>query len=355
MRLLLFNLATDTQDPILGFTTRWIEALAKRVAFIHVVTMRAGCVQVPANVCVSSVGKEHGYTEARRVVEFYRHLRSIVYEDRVDVCFAHMITIFTILGAPVLKARHIPIVSWYAHPSLTWTLKLAHHLSDHMVTSLRTAYPYRQDKLTVIGQGIDTDLFSSNGTTPEAPPVILAAGRLSPAKDHPTLLKAAALLRKRWGRPFRVAIVGAAAGASAHRYVASLHELTRTLELEDVVRFEDAVPQADLATWYRRSALHVNMTPTGFGDKVALEAMSCGRVCLVTNRGFVQTLGRHARDLVFDTHNPEDLAEKLQAVLELSPGARDQMGAYLREQVVRMHSLPRLVERLVKVLHDARA
>ena len=26
MRLLLFNLATDADDPILGFTTRWIEA-----------------------------------------------------------------------------------------------------------------------------------------------------------------------------------------------------------------------------------------------------------------------------------------------------------------------------------------
>jgi hypothetical protein len=36
MRLLLFNLATDADDPILGFTTRWICALAERVEFTHV-------------------------------------------------------------------------------------------------------------------------------------------------------------------------------------------------------------------------------------------------------------------------------------------------------------------------------
>src|SRR2546428_2863676 len=40
VRILLFNLATDSDDPILGFTTRWIKALAKHVERIHVITMR---------------------------------------------------------------------------------------------------------------------------------------------------------------------------------------------------------------------------------------------------------------------------------------------------------------------------
>jgi hypothetical protein len=122
MRLLLFNLATDADDPILGFTTRWIQALAKQVEFTHVITMRAGKIEVPENVRVYSVGKEKGYSEPRRVVEFYRHLFHILREDRIDACFSHMIPIFTVLAAPVLKVKKIPIVTWYAHPSLTWVL-----------------------------------------------------------------------------------------------------------------------------------------------------------------------------------------------------------------------------------------
>jgi glycosyltransferase involved in cell wall biosynthesis len=209
MRLLLFNLATDLDDPILGFTTCWIRALAKRMEFIHVITMRTGRVDLPGNVRVYSVGKERNYIEPRRAVEFYRHLFGILHEDRIDVCFSHMTPIFTVLGAPILKPKGIPIVTWYAHPSLTWILKLAHYLSDRIVTSLATAYPYKHDKLTVVGQGIDTDLFSPDGhVMPDNPPMILCVGRLSLVKDHPTLLRAASVLQQRGGKPFRIVILG---------------------------------------------------------------------------------------------------------------------------------------------------
>jgi len=142
MRLLLFNLATDVDDPILGFTTRWIQALAERVEYIHVITMRTGRVEAPDNVRVYSVGKEKGYSEPHRAAEFYRHLLGVLRHDRIDACFSHMIPIFTVLAAPLLKLKRIPIVTWYLHPSLTKTLKLAHHLSDYMVTGLPTSYPY---------------------------------------------------------------------------------------------------------------------------------------------------------------------------------------------------------------------
>ena len=90
MRLLVFNLATDADDPILGFTTRWIRALAARVDFIQVITMRMGKLDLPDNVQVHSLGKEKGYSEARRLREFYKILARILREDRVDVCFSHM-------------------------------------------------------------------------------------------------------------------------------------------------------------------------------------------------------------------------------------------------------------------------
>jgi glycosyltransferase involved in cell wall biosynthesis len=347
MRLLLFNLATDADDPILGFTTRWIQALAKRVEFIHVITMRAGRIEVPENVRVYSVGKEKGYSEPRRAVEFYRYLFRVLREDRIDACFSHMIPIFTVLAAPVLKVKKIPIVTWYAHPSLTWILKLAHHLSDRMVTSVATAYPYRKDKLVVVGQGIDTDLFCPDGSPPEEPPMILCVGRLSPVKDHPTLIRAAALLRERWKKPFRVVILGGPAGPKDEPYVRSLHRLVEELNLQDIVSFHPPVPQSALPNWYRRCTVHVNLTPTGFGDKVAWEAMACGRPCLAANEGFRETLGEYAEMLLFPYGDVEALAKHLLWLLRLPSNEVERIGTHLRARVVALHSIERLAEVLV--------
>ncbi len=351
MRLLLFNLTTNMDDPILGFTTKWIQALAAKVDFIHVITMRTGRIDVPENVRVYSVGKEKGYNEPRRTTEFYRHLFRILWQEHIDVCFSHMIPIFTLLAAPVLKLKGIPIITWYAHPSLTWTLKLAHHLSDRMVTSVATAYPYKHKKLTVIGQGIDTGLFAPDGKPEEGPPMVLCAGRLSPVKNHPTLLEAARLLRKKSEKPFRLVVLGGPASPKDETYVQALHRMATELGLKGIVHFEPPVQNTILPHWYRRCTVHVNLTPTGFGDKVAWEAMSCARPCLVANEGFRETLGDFANYLLFRYGDPENLAEHLHWLLSLKEHERESIGAYLRDSVVRTHSLDHLSEGLVKLFH----
>jgi len=302
---------------------------------------------VPENVRVYSVGKEKGYSEPRRAVEFYRYLFRVLREDRIDACFSHMIPVFTILAAPVLKAKKIPIVTWYLHPSLTFVLKLAHHLSDKMVSALETSYPYRKDKLIVVGHGIDTDLFCPDGSPPEEPPMILCVGRLSPVKDHPTLIRAAALLRERWEKPFRVVILGGPTGPKDEPYVRSLHRLVEELNLQDIVSFHPPVPQSALPNWYRRCTVHVNLTPTGFGDKVAWEAMACGRPCLAANEGFRETLGEYAEMLLFPYRDVEALAEHLLWLLRLPSNEVERIGTHLRARVVALHSIERLAEVLV--------
>jgi glycosyltransferase involved in cell wall biosynthesis len=354
MRLLLFNLATDADDPILGFTTNWIRALAERVEFIHVITMRAGRVDVPDNVRVYSVGKEKGYSELRRVIEFYKILTPILRGESVDVCFSHMMPLFTVMAGPILKLMGIPIVTWYAHLNLTWTLRAAHWLSARMLASVSDAYPYRRDKFIAIGQGIDTALFSPRAEiTPESIPLILCVGRLSPVKNHPTLIKAASLLRKSWRQPFRVVIVGGPATSRDEPYVLSLHQQVKELGLKNIVCFEPAVSMNRLPEWYRRSDVNVNMTPTGSGDKVVWEAMACGRLCVVANKGFVQTLGTYANQCLFRYGDPQQLAERLRWTLALSYNERARIGDFFREQVVADHCLERLAQNLLKTFTAA--
>lgn len=352
MRLLVLNMAMDLDTPGHEFIVLWVRALAERVRWVDVITMRAGRVEVPENVRVYSIGKERGYSEPRRVLEFYRQLARVLRAGRPDACFSHMTPMFTVLAAPVLGPRGVPIVTWYAHPSLTTTLRLAHRASRRIVTSVATAYPHRADKVVVVGQGIDTRLFAPDASQPETPPMILCVGRLSPVKDHLTLIRAAALLLKASDRPFRVVVIGAPARAADETYARLLQEQVASHGLDGIVAFRGPVPMAGLPAWYGRSTAHVNLTPTGFGDKVAWEAMSCARPSIVANDGFRDSLGTHAASLLFRHGDAEALAERLEWVLSLSAAEASRIGSDLREGVVRAHSLDRLTSRLVELFRD---
>jgi glycosyltransferase involved in cell wall biosynthesis len=354
MRLLLFNLATDSADPVLGFATRWIQALATRVECVQVLTMRAGSFVLPANVHVFSAGKERGYSELRRVIEFYRHLVRVLWTERIDACFSHMIPVFTVLAAPILKLRKIPLVTWYAHRQVTTTLKLAHQWSDRMVSINAHSYPCGHDKFVPLGHGIDTDLFSSaehDSMEFLEPPLILSVGRLSPVKDQATLIKAISLVRQR-GYAVRCALVGAAPEHD-YLYARELRKMVERYGLTRVIEFVGSVsPQEQVVQWYRRCIAHVNCGQ-GAVDKAVLEAMACGRPSLSSNSGCQDTMGQWAELLSFQAGNAVDLAEKLIAVLSLSSVERKALGGYLRMQAVQMHNVERLTDKLLEVLREA--
>jgi glycosyltransferase involved in cell wall biosynthesis len=349
MRLLLFNLATDVDDPILGFTAGWIRAVALRMESVHVLTMRTGKkMDMPGNVRVYSAGKEKGYGRPRRALEFYRQLSRILREQHIDVCFSHMMPLFSVMAAPLLKPKKIPIVTWYVHPRASKILKLAQRVSDRMITSVRMSYPYSTDKLAVVGHGIDTELFAPSSTAlTEEPALVLCVGRLSPVKDHATLLHAARLLRQRTKRTFRVVCVGGPATALDHDYARSLAERARQLGLEDVVDFAAPVTINELPNWYRRCVVHVNLTGAGSADKVGWEAMSCGVPCIVANEGFSETLAEYSDMLSYRHGDAHALADRLAAILALPQRERERIGLFLRHQVVRLHGLTRLADHLV--------
>jgi glycosyltransferase involved in cell wall biosynthesis len=349
MRVLLFNLATDADDPILGFASRWVRAIAARVERVDVVTMRAGRLDLPSNVTVRSVGKERGLSEPRRALELYRHLLTVLREP-VDVCFSHMIPIFSVMAAPLLRARGIPLVTWYAHRQVTPVLKLAHHLSTRLVTSAPSSYRYRHDKLAVLGQGIDASMFEPVPPAPDGVPLLVSVARISPIKDPMTLVEAVDLLVRR-GREVRCAFVGDAPARDAD-YEAAVRRRAGPLEEAGSVSFVGPVQSDRVVEWLRKSSAHVNLCPTGAIDKAAIEAMICQRPSLVANVGFRETLGDWSDQLIFRHGDPSDLAARVEALLAMSAVERARIGADLRERALARHSLDGLADRLVALLRE---
>jgi len=101
---------------------------------------------------------------------------------------------------------------------------------------------------------------------PDESPVVIAAGRLSPEKDFPTLIRAFAVLREQ--RPARLIILGEGAQRQA------LQTLIDELECRNDILL--AGFQSNPYKWMSRAAVFVLSSRwEGFGN-VLVEAMACG-------------------------------------------------------------------------------
>ena len=347
MRLLLFNLAVDEDDPVLAFACGWIRQLASHCERIDVLTMRRGRHDLPDNVRVFSAGLERGWSKPRRVAEFYRQLTRLLATQRYDACFAHMIPLFAGLGGPLLMARGIPITLWYTHRQRSWQLSLGQAFAWRIVSADESSYPYRSNRLRALGHGIETDFYTPQaGDSAEADmPLVAQVARLARIKHQTTTIQAVADL------PMRLALIGGVQPGFPYDYEATLRGQIDELDLAERAQLVGDQSREQTLGWYRRATVAVNMSPPGLFDKAALESMACGVPTIVANPAFAPLLGEYA-DLLL-TQSSEDVAglrQRLAAISQLSPAERAAIGARLRENVVQRHSLPRLVERLMSVI-----
>lgn len=350
MRLLLFNLATDADDSALGFAIAWIAELARHAAAIDVLTMRSGRFELPAHVCVYSIGKEKGYSEPRRFIEFYRILFRLVRQHRYDACFAHMMPLFVAMAGPILRAKKIPIVLWYAHKSVTPVLRLATVFAQRVVTSVQEGFRLKTKKLRIIGQGIDVNLF-----VPDACIVneiralnLITVGRISPTKRIDCVLRGVAhFVRIHPEIPLHFTIVGRPLTPHDEQHFQHLQAYVTTSRLVERIRFEGSAPYRHLVPYYQRADCFITMSDTGSIDKVVLEAMSCGVIPIMTNRSLTRALGEQLAALCLIDATPEDLAAHLFRVYSLSCDERRNIGRQLREIIVQDHSLQKLSQKIL--------
>lgn len=347
-RLLMFNLMTDVNDPVLGFTTAWIRELATHYEAIDVITMYKGEIDLPDNVQVFSAEREHGLSKPLRVIMFYRHLTRLLMTRRYDVCFAHMMPLFAGLAGPLLSLRGIRTVLWYTHRQKSSQLKLGMAMSWRVVTAVPTSFPYETPKLRVIGHGINTDFYTpSTGDKPPATdkPIIVQVARLASIKHQDTAIKAIAKTDA------HLVLVGDVQAGYPTQYKDELHDLACHLHIADRVTFAGDLSAIAVRDQYQQSTIAINMSPVGLFDKAALESMACGIPTIVCNPAFAALIGDDADLLIVDT--PQDvqgLQDRLNQLMAMSDEQRQEIGLKLRAAVIQHYSLPHLTRRLVQVL-----
>jgi glycosyltransferase involved in cell wall biosynthesis len=180
--------------------------------------------------------------------------------------------------------------------------------------------------------GVDIPAAPQRNET--APPLLLSVGRLVEKKGLDTLLRAAALLRKRVSE-FRILIAGDGP------LWPDLQRLVNELELDDQVRFLGPLTQDELEPYFAGAAAFVLPCQVGAdGNRdglpnTILEAMARGLPVVSTTLASVQeAVGDQREGLLVRPSDPAALAAALEQLLR-DPALRERLGRAARERVER--------------------
>ncbi len=345
MKLLFIVRKVDKDDAVAGFAYQWISKLAHQVTELKVICLEQGNISgLPAHVQAYSLGKERGKNRWREFWLFQKYLMRLV--PKVDGVWAHQNPEYSILAAFWTHLFHKRLVSWYAHGSVNWKVRLMTALTNVVATSSAQGFLLPTKKLIILQQGIDTELFAFKPKLSEAQITLMSIGRITPSKNLVWSIDLVNDLKKN-GQQVRLVIIGEAGRAGDTDYVRTLQEQITKLQLQTEVEIRGAVANADLPLTLSQADILINCSHTGSLDKVVLEAMSTGTLVVTSNVAYREMFGRMSVNVFADSY--ADLLARTQALINLVPEARHTLQQELRSEVVTHHNLDSLVRKITEL------
>ena len=208
---------------------------------------------------------------------------------------------------------------------------------------IRRDFGVRSDRLEMVWNGLDTELYSPDPAVPRRENEILCVGRASdPNKGIKTLVAALGKLPA----PVRLTLVDAGGSGDEAR------KWARSAGCADRLEITGRIPNDDLVNLYRRAALVV--VPSryeGFGLP-AVEAMACGTPVVATSAGALPEVVRVGGGGLLVPRDDSDALAKAIATLLEQPQMRRGMGARARPLVEATFSWARVAERTARVYQD---
>jgi glycosyltransferase involved in cell wall biosynthesis len=315
-RLIFATQKLDPQDPVLAATVPMVRALAARVDELVVLCDAAVPGVVPANVTVREFGAA---TQAQRGAKFVGALARELRPRPLGVV-AHMVPLYAVLAAPVVRPLGVPLVLWYTHWKGHAVVRAAEKLSTAVISVDRRSFPLPSKKVHAIGHGIDVSEFTcAEPRGDDGKLRALVLGRYSPAKGLEAILRAAALAA--------VPVELHGSDAEFEDYKRGLDRLAREIGADADLR--GPVTRADIPALFARSDVLINNTRAGGPDKVVYEAAASCLPVLASNPVFDDLLPDELR---FDRDDVAMLADRLRS---LDRRRRPE----LRDVVIAQHSV----------------
>jgi glycosyltransferase involved in cell wall biosynthesis len=343
MNLLIITQKIDSEDPVLGFFHHWVEKLAPHFAQTSVICLQKGSVSLPPEIAVWSLGKELRPARWSYLLNFFRAIWS--QRAGYDAVFVHMNPEYILLGGIIWRLLGKNCYLWYNHSHGNIATQLAATMATAVFYTSPFSYTARFKHSRRMPAGIDTDVFQRDAGIARQPRSILYLGRISPIKKVDVLIRAADIMHKR-GTDFTLTIAGGAEKPFAD-YYQHVTALAASSACSGRIRFAGEIPNYRAAELYSSHEVLVNLSPAGLFDKAVLEAMACQTMALASSPAFRECL---PPECLFDEGSAEDLAEKLETIVNLPPQTKKLYGKQFREYVVERQNLDLLINELSRIL-----
>ena len=336
MKILLTIQIVDQNDPTFSFMHGWLEEFAKQFETITVICLKEGRHALPANVRVYSLGKEKGTGKLTRAWRLFRYV--LAFRREYEAVLVHQNEEYILLCGWLWKRLGKRVYMWRNHYSGSRKTDYAALWCDKIFCTSRFSYTAKFPKTMLMPVGVDTELFRPVGGVSRDPRAVLFFARISPSKRPDLLIEALGVLHRR-GVPLSARFYGDALPKDAS-YQQSLKEKVGALGLEKQIAILPGVPHTHAPTIFSEAGVFVNLAGSGMYDKTIFEAAACECLVLAASGDWAELV-----DGRFVFQDADDLANKLQGLLELSFIDRQGAGTTLRN-IAKTQSLATLAGRL---------
>ena len=340
MNLVLFNFESDKNSQALSFALDWVNEIAKNVDKLYVISLRCGEYHVNDNVEVHCVHQDKK-SRLQTIISIWSILKEIHGKDKkIDGYFVHMAHYFVPFIYPFAKLYNQKIVLWYAHKSVTFTLKLANLLIDRAVASTKLGYRIKTDKLKIIGQGINCSRFKIKNDFRDNIKNIITVGRISKVKNIDTIVRTFISVDR---TDIFLYIVGDALAKDDYKYLSLIKESIPKKFIKNII-FTGSISFEKLPEVYNNMDLAINISDTGSLDKTILEPMAMG-IPIITSNDSAREMFLHLNGKgIYLLDSKKDLSITLKNVLQ---GNCNFDRKFLQKEIEINHSLTNLSNKIV--------
>ena len=221
-------------------------------------------------------------------------------------------------------------------------------------------FAVNENKIMLIAGAVDTTLFKPPTISKSAlrlslglPPdrkILLYLARIEPRKGLCELLSALAILKS---KKIPVSLLVVFPPAVHAEYFEVCNRLIRDEALSDMVIYRTGVANENTPQYYQACDCFVSssLDLETFG-MTTIEAMACGTPVLAAKAGssIEEILGEVAPEMVLDYPDPQDLATKIEWILNVPPAKMSKIKRNLRQSVLTNYSKKMYSAKLTQLL-----
>jgi len=343
-KLLYLNLAIDSEDTSLGFAVGWLEEISKNYETVDVITLRLG--ELPKlNKKIKIYGPTNKVSKLYKYKFLHKTAKELIKKTNYENCFSHMSPISVFIIAFLLKRNNIKSTLWFTHPGPKFGLKkiilyFTFKLSDKILTASPTSFPFKSEKVHVIGHSINQDQFVNQKNKYELNNFLILS-RISKSKNLEIGIDA--FLKSNVGDK-NLDIIGGTLNQDDEHY---LKKLELKYENYKNIKFLGKIKHTNLPNVLKKYDVNLNCAGEGFFDKSVLETLSMGIVNFYRNSDFNSIYKNYSLYYFFE--NSTDLTEKINFLGNVKEAELNKFFQSINHNL-KNHSLSSLNKRLDNII-----